>query len=207
VRHITVQRHRSTRAGADFTGSATGSGWRAIVADCADSHKQIRRRARNALSRRRLCQTGPLKSPASGLLQLPCHRDVNTTLNERGRQLRYSELVRSDQPSCGNLADRWPLVFALLAVGMGGPRSAPQPLPLGPLLPSCAKLQAETSIHGKKEDFEHGPNLDFSREAESVRRSPSSWNSDCDSASAEHRLDSVDSQKRTTAPTAMGKPR
>jgi hypothetical protein len=28
-----------------------------------------------------------------------------------------------------------------------------------------------------------------------------------DSASAEHRLDSVDSQKRTTAPTAMEKPR
>jgi hypothetical protein len=34
------------------------------------------------------------------------------TKNERGRQLRYSKLVRSDQPSCGNLAGRWPLLFS-----------------------------------------------------------------------------------------------
>jgi len=32
------------------------------------------------------------------------------------------------------LADRWPLVSALLAVGMGGPSSAPSPPLLGPLL-------------------------------------------------------------------------
>src|SRR5216683_4441057 len=29
------------------------------------------------------------------------------------RQPRYSKLVRSDQPGCGNLAGRWPLVSAL----------------------------------------------------------------------------------------------
>ena len=33
------------------------------------------------------------------------------TKNERGRQLRYSKLVRSDHPSSGNLAGRWPLLF------------------------------------------------------------------------------------------------
>jgi len=37
----------------------------AIAGRAADSLKKIRRRARNELSRRRLCQTGPLKSPAS----------------------------------------------------------------------------------------------------------------------------------------------
>ncbi len=46
-------------------------------------------------------------------------------------QLRYSKLVRNDQLSCGNLADRWPLVSALPAVGMGGPSSAPSPPMLG----------------------------------------------------------------------------
>src|SRR5713226_4903780 len=49
---------------------------------------------------------------------------------KRGCQLRYSELVRNDQPNCSNLADRWPLVPALPAVGMGGPSSAP-PTPAG----------------------------------------------------------------------------
>ncbi len=44
---------------------------------------------------------------------------------ERGRQLRYSELVRSDQPSCGNLAGRWPLYFRV-AGGWNG-RSQLQP--------------------------------------------------------------------------------
>jgi hypothetical protein len=48
--------------------------------------------------------------------------------NERGRQLRYSKLVRNDQPSCGNLVHRWPLVSLLPAVGMGGPSSTPAPL-------------------------------------------------------------------------------
>jgi hypothetical protein len=46
---------------------------------------------------------------------------------ERGRQLRYSKLVRNDQPSCGNLAGRWPLVSALLAAGIGGPSRPPAP--------------------------------------------------------------------------------
>ena len=33
------------------------------------------------------------------------------TQNERARQLRYSKLVRADQPGCGNLAGRWPVCF------------------------------------------------------------------------------------------------
>ena len=47
---------------------------------------------------------------------------------KEARQLRYSKLVRSDQPSCGNLADRWPLVVPCVTGGWkGGPRSDPAP--------------------------------------------------------------------------------
>jgi hypothetical protein len=47
---------------------------------------------------------------------------------ERGQPTAvYSKLVPNDQPSCGNLAGRWQLVSALLAVGMGGPSRPPSP--------------------------------------------------------------------------------
>jgi len=49
-------------------------------------------------------------------------------LREEGRQLRYSKLVRSDQPSCGNLAGRWPLVVPRVTGGWkGGPSSDSAP--------------------------------------------------------------------------------
>jgi hypothetical protein len=53
------------------------------------------------------------------------------TKNERGRQLRYSKLVRSDQPSCGNLAGRRPLLFCR-RLEWAVPAQPPSPL-LGPL--------------------------------------------------------------------------
>jgi hypothetical protein len=54
--------------------------------------------------------------------------------NERGRQLRYSKLVRNDQPSCGNLVHRWPLVSAFRRLEWAAPAQPPAPLLLGPLL-------------------------------------------------------------------------
>jgi hypothetical protein len=76
---------------------------------------------------------------------------TNTTLNERGRQLRYSELVRSDQPRCGNLADRWPLVFALPAVGMGGPQiGPPSPCRWGRFSPAAPSSKQKPRFMAKK---------------------------------------------------------